>query len=360
LLERIAVGGMAEVFLARKAGPEGFEKRVALKRILPHLSRQPDFVTMFLDEARLSAGLCHSHVVQLHDFGVDGDTYYLAMEHVAGHELQSLIRRAAELDRPLPLADAVTLLVGACEGLHHVHERGIIHRDVTPSNLLISWDGVVKLTDFGIAKLETRAAQTQAGALKGKIAYMSPEQAQAAPLDRRTDVYSLGVCAWELLTLRRMRPDDNELRLLESVQSGAPPPPSGLPASLEAVILRALAPDREQRFPTARALGEALSAWLAASGIAQSSARLADHMRDYFGEPGEALAIPNEPTARHSRPGGWLPLIPLHLPRLRLLLPLIAFLLSLGGLLFALRSQPREIAPPSPPKRVKMWSEGSS
>src|SRR4051812_4540238 len=209
LLERIAVGGMAEVFLATKAGPEGWEKCVALKRILPHLGRQPDFVTMFLEEARLAARLSHANVVQVHDFGVEGDVYFLAMEHVAGHELHALIRRAAELGRPLPIEDAVTLLLGACEGLHHVHEQGILHRDVTPSNLLVSWEGVIKLTDFGIAKMETRARMTQAGALKGKIAYMSPEQARAETLDRRSDVFSLGVCAWELLTLRRLRPQMN-------------------------------------------------------------------------------------------------------------------------------------------------------
>ena len=356
LLERIAAGGMAEVFLAHKAGPEGWQKRVALKRILPHLSHQPDFVTRFLDEAQLAARLCHANVVQVYDFGVDGDVYYLAMEYVDGEPLEALIRRAAELAQPPSLSEAVTLLLGACAGLHHVHEQGIIHRDVTPSNLLLSWDGVVKLTDFGIAKLEARATQTQTGALNGKIAYMSPEQALAQPLDRRTDIYSLGVCAWELLTLGRLRSAPNELALLESVQNDKVPRVSTLrpiPAALESVLARALARSPDERFATARAFGEALAGWLARTGAVPSTGRLARRMRDYFGGPRTAPLLPTEPTApntlRRSPPAvaaaarrdlrAWaripflplavqLQLPPLKLPRLRLLLPLLAILLS--------------------------------
>src|SRR5262245_22432890 len=131
LVERLAVGGMAEVFLARKAGPQGYEKVAALKRILPHLGRHPDFVAMFLEEARLAAQLAHPNVVTIHDFGVDGDSYYLVMEHVAGEDVHAIARRAAELGRPLSLEDAVTILIGACEALDYVHEHGIVHRDVT-------------------------------------------------------------------------------------------------------------------------------------------------------------------------------------------------------------------------------------
>ncbi|HEX4456621.1 MAG TPA: serine/threonine-protein kinase, partial [Polyangia bacterium] len=160
---------MAEVFLARRPGPRGFEKRLAVKRILPHLAAQPDFVNMFLDEARLAAQLDHPHIVHIHDFGVDGDSYYLAMEYVCGEDLARLIARAAELGPPIPLADAATILVAACEALHHAHERGVVHRDVTPANLLVSYDGVVKLADFGIAKSQAvvARAQTNAGTLKG-------------------------------------------------------------------------------------------------------------------------------------------------------------------------------------------------
>ncbi|MGZ3438716.1 MAG: serine/threonine-protein kinase, partial [Polyangia bacterium] len=157
LLQRLAVGGMAEVFLARRAGPDGFEKRVALKRILPHLAKQQDFVAMFLDEAKLASRLDHSHIVHIHDFGRDADAYYLAMEYVCGEDLAAIVRRANELDLPLPFAEVATVLVAACEALHHAHEQGVVHRDVTPANLLVSYDGVVKLADFGIAKSQQAA-----------------------------------------------------------------------------------------------------------------------------------------------------------------------------------------------------------
>jgi serine/threonine protein kinase len=256
----------------------------------------------------------------------------------------------------------VTLLLGACEGLHHVHEHGIIHRDVSPSNLLLSWDGVVKLTDFGIAKLEA-AAQTQAGALKGKIAYMSPEQALARPLDRRSDIYSLGVCAWELLTLGRLRSAPSELALLQSVQTAEVPRVSTvrpIPAALESVLARALARSPDDRFATAREFGEALAGWLQRTGAVPSTVKLADRMRDYFGGPRPAPLVPSEPTVR-AEPAAvapprrdlraWartplLPLVvrlqlpPLRLPRLRLLLPLLAILLAGSGLLFALKERP--------------------
>jgi serine/threonine-protein kinase len=270
LLERIAVGGMAEVFLATKDG-----RRVALKRILPHL-RVPDFVTMFAEEARLLLGVSHAHVVRAHDFGVDGDVHYLAMEHVAGLTLRALIVRAAELRRPLPAQDAVALLLGACEGLHHVHQQGILHRDVTPSNLLVSWDGVVKLADFGIATVDG-----EADALKGKLAYMSPEQARGERLDPRSDVFSLGVCAWELLTLRRLRPRPS----LKLAQSGVVPR-TALPHGLEPIVYQALAKAPEDRHASARAFGEALADWLGTAGP-----RPAERLREYFGEPPPSLSI---------------------------------------------------------------------
>jgi serine/threonine-protein kinase len=281
LLERIAVGGMAEVFLAKKRG-----KRVAIKRILPHLGRVPDFVRMFLEEARLLARLSHDNVVKVHDFGVDGGVHYLAMEHVAGCELEALIRRAAELGRPLPVEDALAILSGACEGLHHVHEQGIVHRDVTPSNLLVSWDGVVKLADFGIAKLEARPPRGKA--LKGKLPYMSPEQARGERLDRRSDIYALGVCAWELFTLERLRPASDEL--LPAVQSGQLPADAAarLPKGLRAPVMAALAPRPEQRPATARAFGESLPR--------TRKPNLAARLREFFGERPPALQFPSEPT----------------------------------------------------------------
>jgi serine/threonine protein kinase len=291
LVRRIAVGGMAEVFLARKPGPEGFEKRVALKRILPHLAAQTDFVAMFLDEARLAARLDHPHIVHIHDFGVDDDgNYYLAMEYVNGEDLSGLITRARERGRPLPLADAGTILLNACEALHHAHEQGVVHRDVTPANLLVSYDGVVKLADFGIAKSQSAASRTQtnAGTLKGKIPYMSPEQARAKPLDRRSDVFSLGVCAWELITGERLFHRKHELDMLRAVQMCDVPALStvrgDVPAALEAAVARALAPEPERRWSTAAELAAAIHGWMGAAGVTPSKARLARTMAQLFGD----------------------------------------------------------------------------
>jgi serine/threonine-protein kinase len=402
LVQRIAVGGMAEVFLARKPGPDGFCKRVAVKRILPHLQSSPDFVKMFLDEARLAAQLDHPHIVHLHDFGRDGDTYYLAMEHVAGEDLQSIIRRGRHAGLPIAPADAATLLIAACEALHHAHEQGIVHRDVTPSNLLVSYEGVVKLADFGIAKAETCAPVTQAGALKGKLAYMSPEQAAGQAADRRCDVYSLGICAWELLTGRRLHVGLTELELLARVQLGKIPRIGcrrrEVPRRLEAIVLRALARDPERRWPTARAFGEAVSGWLAQAGQAPSQARIGAYMTRLFGADAasrsRAPELPLEPTVpavpdalTPERPLTPLPgdagrvsqmahavahapqallhhlaelplalhihLPPLRLPRMRLLLPVVAILLSTVGLFLALLSPhalPPSVAPPLAPR----------
>jgi serine/threonine-protein kinase len=283
LLQRIAVGGTAEVFLAR---PAGGERRVALKRILPHLRHHAHVRALFLDEARLAASLDHPHIVRVHGLGSDGDGWFIAMEHVAGEPLHAVIARGVERGAPIPLADAATLLVAACAALDHTHERGVVHRDVSPSNLLVSYDGVLKLADFGIA------ARAGVGARAGKIAYMSPEQAAARPLDRRSDIFSLGVCAWELVSGRRAWPC-GRLPHLPSLRPD-------LPSALAAILARALARDPAARWPTARALGRALRGWLAGAGAAPSRERLGAHMARLFGADAAARArgvtIPEEPT----------------------------------------------------------------
>jgi serine/threonine protein kinase len=364
---------MAEVFLARRPGPDGFEKRVALKRILPHLAKQPDFVAMFLDEAKLAAGLAHPHIVQIHDFGRDGDAYYLAMEYVCGEDLSALWRRANELHAPLPFADVATILVAACEALHHAHERGIVHRDVTPANLIISYDGTVKLVDFGIAKSQAAAsrAQTSVGTLKGKVPYMSPEQARAKRLDRRSDLFSLGVVAWELLTGKRLFQRRSELDTLRAVQMSDVPPIASVradvPPVLAAAIETALEPRAEDRWDSAADMAHALLAWLGAAGETPSKTRLAATMARLYGAdaatrrlaavttPSDATSsfmlppppdVPSEPRLSPLNPERWIPQIAMHLhlppPRMppwRLVGPLLALLLSAGGLLFGLHSQ---------------------
>jgi serine/threonine-protein kinase len=362
---------MAEVFLARQPGPDGFEKRVALKRILPHLAEQEDFVAMFLDEAKLAAGLDHPHIVQIYDFGKDGDAYYLAMEYVCGEDLSALWRRAKELGSPIPAADVATILVAACEALHHAHEQGIVHRDVTPANLLVSFDGVVKLADFGIAKSQAIAsrAQTNAGTLKGKVPYMSPEQARARPLDRRSDLFSLGVVAWELLTGKRLFHRRNELDMLRAVQMCDVPPLRSVrpdvPPALAAAIELALAAEPDDRWATAAEMAQALLAWLSSAGETPSKTRLAETLARLYGAdaaerrlaavamPSDATAnlrlpataAPPEPRLSPLRPERWIPQIAMHLhlppprmPPLRLVGPLLALLLSAGGLIFGFHS----------------------
>jgi serine/threonine-protein kinase len=364
---------MAEVFLARRPGPDGFEKRVALKRILPHLAKQADFVAMFLDEAKLAASLAHPHIVQIYDFGRDGDAYYLAMEYVCGEDLSALWRRAKELHAPLPFADAATILVAACEALHHAHEQGIVHRDVTPANLLVSYDGTVKLADFGIAKSQAAAsrAQTSVGTLKGKVPYMSPEQARAKRLDRRSDLFSLGVVAWELLTGKRLFQRRSELDTLRAVQMSDVPSLASVrpdvPPALAAAIETALEPSVDDRWDSAAEMAHALLEWLAAAGETPSKTQLARTMARLFGgdaterrlaavtTPSDATAanlmlpppdVPSEPRFSPLRPDRWIPQVAMHLhlppprmPPLRLIGPLLALLLSAGGLLFGFHSQ---------------------
>ncbi|MGZ3442895.1 MAG: protein kinase domain-containing protein, partial [Polyangia bacterium] len=264
--------------------------------------------------------------------------------------------------------------VAACEALHHAHEQGVVHRDVTPANLLVSYDGVVKLADFGIAKSQQAAsrAQTTVGTLKGKVPYMSPEQARAKPLDRRSDLFSLGVVAWELLTGKRLFHRRNELDTLRAVQMCDVPSLSAVrpdvPPALAVAIENALEPKAEDRWATAAEMAHALLAWLSSAGETPSKARLADTMAVLFGKdaqerrlasvttPSEATAanlmlpppdVPSEPQPRVSplRPDQWIPQIAMHLhlppprmPPLRLLGPLLALLLSAGGLLFGFRS----------------------
>ena len=226
LLERIAVGGMAEVWKARMRGVEGFQKTVAIKRILPHLTDSGDFVSMFVDEAKLAAQLSHPNIIHIYDLGKIGQHYYIAMEYVEGQNLRAILN--ARPRRAMPLPVGLDLLIGArlASALDYAHrkrdfdhrEMGLVHRDVSPQNVLISYDGDIKLCDFGIAKAVANASRTQMGALKGKLQYMSPEQAWGRPVDPRSDIFSLGSLLFEMLTGRRLFTGDNEISVLEAVR----------------------------------------------------------------------------------------------------------------------------------------------
>ena len=260
LLERIAVGGMAEVWKARMKGVEGFQKTVAIKKILPHLTDSSDFVTMFIDEAKLAAQLNHNNIIHIYDLGKIGDDYFIAMEFVDGKDLRSILNSARAENRPLPLG--LALLVGSrlSSALDHAHRQrdfegrplGLVHRDVSPQNVLISYEGDIKLCDFGIVKAVTKASKTQMGALKGKLQYMSPEQAWGRPVDARSDIFSLGSLLFEMLTGRRLFSGESEMSVLDAVREGRIQAPRDLdprlPLEVNALVLKALARDPGDRF----------------------------------------------------------------------------------------------------------------
>lgn len=274
IVAHLRVGGMATLFLGKRQGVSGFAKLVAIKVIHPHLAQDATFVRMFVDEALISARIDHPNVVHVEELGEVDGTKFLVMEYVHGASLSQLLGSLAKDSRRLAPELAVHIAVRVAEGLHAAHETvddegnllNIVHRDVSPQNVLLSSRGHVKLIDFGIAKARGRAVQTTSTSLKGKIGYMSPEQAYGRSLDRRSDIYALGVVLWEMLTVRRMFSGDDDFALLDQVRAPNVPPPSTyapeVSPALDAAVMAALAPDVEKRVATAqdfrRLLAEAL------------------------------------------------------------------------------------------------------
>jgi serine/threonine-protein kinase len=268
LAERIDVGGMAEVFLAR--GQDG--RPVAVKRLLPGYADDREIVTMFLDEARIAVQLDHPSIVQVRDLGRVGESYYIAMEYVAGTDLFELQARLRERGRRLPIPLAAHVAVRICAALDHAHRRrdaagrslGVVHRDVSPQNVLLSFEGEVKLIDFGIARAAHRARPGEERVLRGKLGYMSPEMARGLPVDRRSDVFAAGTVLHEMLTGERLFTGGPELAVLERVRNAEVPPPSlrnpAVPARLEKAVMRALAREVEDRTPWASDLARDLAA----------------------------------------------------------------------------------------------------
>lgn len=220
LLDRINVGGMAEVFRAKSYGMAGVERLVAIKRILPHLAQDPDFTNMFIDEARIAIHLRHSNIAQIYELNEIGQSLFIAMEYVQGRDLRALINRMRFLSQPIPLPLVVYIISKVCEGLDYAHrkcddlsrrELHIVHRDVSPQNVILSYEGEVKIIDFGIAKASAKRTHTQAGILKGKFGYMAPEQVMGQDIDRRTDIFCTGILTYELLTRERLFAGSNEL-----------------------------------------------------------------------------------------------------------------------------------------------------
>ncbi len=267
LLDRIDVGGMAEVFRAR--GPGG--ETCAVKRLLPGLGDDRELVSMFVDEARLAVQLEHPGVVEVHDLGRVGDSYYIAMDYVAGVDLGALLGQLRGSGQRLPVELAAFVAREAALALDHVHRRrdragrllGIVHRDVSPQNVLLSFAGEVKLIDFGIARWAARERPADERVLRGKVSYMSPEQAEGRPVDPRSDVFALGVVLHEMLAGVRLFRGDSELAVLQQIRDAAVPPPSlvnpEVPAALDRAALRALERDPAQRFDSAADLAEAIA-----------------------------------------------------------------------------------------------------
>ena len=296
ILAKLATGGMAEIFLARHANAAGVERYVVLKRVLRERASDAAFVRMFLDEAKLAAQLQHPNIAQVYDIGKLGDSYFFTMEYVHGETVRALLHRSHALRKPMPLGTALTIAAGAAAGLHHAHERhgldgkplGIVHRDVSPSNLMVSYEGHVKLVDFGVAKAATASVETRSGTVKGKIAYLSPEQCRGRGVDRRSDLFSLGIVMWELLTVERLFKHPSDFETMAAIVNDPSPPPSSrrpdVPPELDALVLRLLAKNPDERFQTAEDVLEAIEQVAMQTHQALSTSGLGRFVRELFGQ----------------------------------------------------------------------------
>lgn len=303
LLERIGSGGMAEVYKARRAGEHGFERVLAVKRILPHLAADEEFVSMFIDEAKIAVQLSHPNIAAVHDLGRIDGTCYLVLDYVHGRDLRILWEREREWRAPPHAGIACHVIARALEGLSHAHKAvdgmgrplDLIHRDVTPQNILVSFEGDVKIVDFGLAKAQGRAHATQAGVVKGKLAYLAPEQMRGLPLDPRVDVYAAGIVLWELLTGQRLFYADTDLDTLRKVHEAHVEPPSSLnqviPPQLDRVVLTALAKDRDARYESAQDFLDALEEVIWDWGVVYKAQQIGAYVSHFFPEAHEASHV---------------------------------------------------------------------
>jgi len=256
LLEKLATGGMAQLYRAKIIGVEGFEKFIAIKQILPHLAHEGELITSFIDEAKLAALLNHQNVVQIYDFGSMENSYFITMEFLYGKDLRAVIAKAREKGNPVSLENALYLISKVCAGLDYAHNLkdfqgkslNIIHRDISPQNVFLTYQGDVKIVDFGIAKAASQSTITQVGMIKGKVAYMSPEQAAGKVIDHRSDIFATGILLYELVAGGRMFKGDDTLQILSKVREAEFTPlgslKSGLPEKLYDIVAKALAKER--------------------------------------------------------------------------------------------------------------------
>ncbi|MBL8921067.1 MAG: protein kinase [Myxococcaceae bacterium] len=287
---------MAEVWRAKTFGAGGFERLVAIKRILPNIAEDEEFITMFIDEAKITVQLNHANIAQIYELSSIASSYFIAMEYVSGKDMRAVFDRCRKRGEPAPIPLSCYLIAQCCEGLDYAHRAndktgrpmGIVHRDVSPQNALISYEGEVKVIDFGIAKAAGKATKTQAGILKGKFGYMSPEQIRGLPLDRRSDVFAIGVCLYEMLTGERLFVGDSDFSVLEKVRKVEVLPPSHfnrkIPDALEKIVMKSLAKDVDERYGYASELAEDLRKFLYTSGYSFGRKDLAAFMKATFAE----------------------------------------------------------------------------
>ncbi|RME30524.1 MAG: serine/threonine protein kinase, partial [Deltaproteobacteria bacterium] len=313
LIEKIAVGGMAELYRAKLYGAGGFEKDLAIKKILPNLADDIEFTKMFLDEAMITVTLNHGNIVSVIDFGeVDGQ-YFLVMEFVDGVDLQMLLQAARERNEPLPPQLACYIAVEVCRGLDYAHRKQgadgkplqIVHRDISPQNIMLSFEGEVKITDFGIARAASRVSSTQAGIIKGKLAYMSPEQISGSEVDRRTDIYAVGVMMYEMLTNERPFEGSTPQETLAAITTGSPKKPHKLnrrvDKRLSAIVMKALERNPRKRYQTAGELAADLSSFLHRAGLYPEPAELARFVRELLPGARPRIRPPTPPAGPVSR-----------------------------------------------------------
>ena len=297
ILERIARGGMAEIYKARMEGIGGFNRLFAIKRILPSLSENREYIDLLVDEAKIAGLLSHANIVQILDLGQVNGQYYVAMEYVHGQDLGNVLARCRERGITLPVPHSVFILIEVLKGLEYAHNRqinkngeqlnlDIIHRDVTPSNVLVSFQGEIKLTDFGIAKAKVKAMETVSGVIKGKFDYMAPEQANAEEIDQRTDIFAAGVLLYEMLCGVHPFRKRGDVQTIEAIRAGRYAPPTevnpDVPYSLQVILDQALATNRDQRYPNATAFKEALTRFFHDAGFIFSHSTLAAFLKGLF------------------------------------------------------------------------------
>ncbi|CAN5900828.1 hypothetical protein BH11MYX3_BH11MYX3_30500 [soil metagenome] len=296
ILGRLAGGGMADIYLARSSSIAGVEKHVVLKRVLAEHGRDPQFAKMFRDEARLASQLQHPNIAQVLDVGILAGSYFFTMEYVHGKDVRAVLQQLSREKRSLPINLALTVAIGALAALHHAHEhttaagvpRRIVHRDVTPSNVMVSYEGAVKLLDFGVAKAAHRPEETKVGTIKGKIGYLSPEQCRTGPLDHRSDLFSLGIVLHEMLTGRRLFRNSSDFESMNAIINAPTPPPSGVRSgvspALDAIVLKAMSKDPGERYATAAQMLEAIEELAETERHALSATALGRFLREVVGD----------------------------------------------------------------------------